>query len=123
MGVFTYAVWTKKRCANLLKTDGWRFSEPRLCVFQNLDFQNDILVASKSESLHRDHLKTIFELLSANGLVINKSKCAFGVTELEYLGHLVTCDGIRPLTSRIQAIHDFPTLQTRTDLQRFPGDD
>ena len=94
-------------------------------VFQNLDFAfvylDDILVASKSESQHRDHLKTIFELLSANGLVINKSKCAFGVTELEYLGHLVTCDGIRPLTSRIQAIHDFPTPQTRTDLQRFLG--
>ena len=80
-------------------------------VFQNPDFAfvylDDILVASKLESQHRDHLKTIFELLSANGLVINKSKCAFGVTELEYLGHLVTCDGIRPLTSRIQAIHDF----------------
>ena len=61
-------------------------------VFQNLNFAfvylDDILVASKSESQHRDHLKTIFELLSANGLVINKLKCAFGVTELEYLGHL-----------------------------------
>ena len=94
-------------------------------VFQNLVFAfvylDDILVASKSESQHRDHLKTIFELLSANGLVINKSKCAFGVTELEYLGHLVTCDGIRLLTSRIQAIHDFPTPQTRTDFQHFVG--
>ena len=37
----------------------------------------------------------------------------------EVLGHLVTCDGIRPLTSCIQAIHDFSTPQTRTDLQRF----
>ena len=41
--------------------------------------------------------------------------------ELEYLGHLVTCNGIRPVTSSIQAIHDFPTPQTRTDLQHFLG--
>ena len=94
-------------------------------VFQNLDFAfvylDDILVASKLESQHRDHLEAIFELLSANCLAINKSKCAFGVTKLEYLRHLVTCDGIRPLTSRIQTIHDFPTPRTRTDLQRFQG--
>ena len=117
MGVLTYAVWTKKRCADLSKTYGWSFSEPRL-AFVYLD---NILVASKSESQYRDHLKVIFELLSANGLVVNRSKCAFGVTELEYLAHLVTCDGIRPLTSRIQAIHNFPISQTRTSLQRFLG--
>ena len=77
MGVLTYTVWTKKHCAALSKTYEWRFSEPRLWVI----YLDDILVASKSESQHRDHLKTIFELVSANGLVINKSKCAFGVTE------------------------------------------
>ena len=69
MGVFTYAVWTKNTAQTFQRLmDG---------VFQNLDFAfvylDDILVASKSESQHRDHLKTIFELLSANGLVINKS--------------------------------------------------
>ena len=41
--------------------------------------------------------------------------------ELEYLGHLVTCNGIRTITSSIQAIHDFPTPQTQTDLQHFLG--
>ena len=108
-----------------LKNAAQTFQRLKDGVFQNLDFAfvylEDVLVASKLESQHRDYLKTIFELLSANSLVINKSKCAFGVTELEYLGHLVTCNGIRPLTSRIQAIHNFPTPQTRTDHQRFLG--
>ena len=115
-----FGLWEFLRKPFGLKNAAQTFQRLMDGVFHNLDFAfeylDDILVASKSESQRRDNLKTIFELLWANGLVINKLKCAFGVTELEYLGHLVACDGIRPLTSHIQAIHNFPTPQTRTDL-------
>ena len=94
-------------------------------ILQDIDFAfvylDDILVASVSKSQHMEHLRRIFELLSSNGLVINKSKCVFGVSELDYLGHKVTKNGISPLPSRIQAINEFPTPKTRRELQRFLG--
>ena len=94
-------------------------------ILQGLDFAfvylDNILVVSTSEAQHLQHLRRIFDLLSFNGLVINKSKCVFGVSELEYLGHLVTTDGIRPLTSCVEAIQQFSTPQTRGELKRFLG--
>jgi len=74
-------------------------------ILKDLNFAfvylDDILIASTSKSQHSEHLNSVFKLLSSNGLVINKSKCLFGVKHLEYLGHLVTSDGIRPLNSRV----------------------
>ena len=94
-------------------------------IFQHLDFVfvylDDILVASKSPAEHYNHLRKIFTLLSSNGLIIQKSKCIFGVQELEYLGHLITVEGVRPLPSRIEVIRYFPTPDSRSSLQRFLG--
>ena len=73
-------------------------------------YLDDILVASVSKSQHMGHLRRIFELLSSNGLVINKAKCVFGVSELDYLGHEVTKNGISPLPSKIQAIDEISPL-------------
>ena len=70
---------------------------------------------------HYNHLRQIFTLLSSNGLIIQKSKCIFGVQELEYLGHLITVEGVRPLPSRIEVIRNFSTPDSRSSLQRFLG--
>ena len=94
-------------------------------IFQHLDFVfdylDDILIASKSPGKHYNHLRQIFTLLSSNGLIIQKSKCIFGVQELEYLGHLITVEGVRPLPSRIEVIRNFPTPDSCFSLQRFLG--
>ena len=94
-------------------------------IFRQLDFAfvnlDDILIASSSDDEHFDHLREIFDLLSANGLVINKSKCVFGVTELDYLGHKVIIEGIQPLPDSIKSIQNFPIPQNRPALQRFLG--
>jgi cleavage and polyadenylation specificity factor subunit 1 len=87
-------------------------------VFVYLD---DILVASTSETERLDHLRTVFNLLSKNGMVINKSKCLFGVSELDYLGHHVTTNGIQPMMDRVSAINEFPVPTDKTSLQRFLG--
>ena len=84
-------------------------------------YMDNILKATTSKPQHLEHLQRIFELLSSNGLIINKSKCVFGVSELNYLGNTATSNGIRPLTGRIQAIKEFPIPQTRSELQRFLG--
>ncbi|GFV73395.1 retrovirus-related Pol polyprotein from transposon 297 [Trichonephila clavipes] len=50
----------------------------------------DILCYSENAEEHRSHLRTIFQRLSSYGLKLNISKCVFGVTELIFLGHLIT---------------------------------
>ena len=120
-----FELWEFLRMPFGLKNPAQTFQRLMDGILQDLDFAfvylDDILVASTSEAQHLQHLRRIFDLLSSNGLVINKSKCVFGVSELEYLGHLVTTDGIRPLKSRVEAIQQFPTPQTRGELQRFLG--
>ncbi len=51
-------------------------------------FLDDILVYSKSVEKHKEHLRRIFETLWKNGLYAKKSKCEFGVSDIEFLGHL-----------------------------------
>nr|VZI09926.1 unnamed protein product [Spirometra erinaceieuropaei] len=68
-----------------------------------------------------EHLATVFDRLQQFGVVLNPSKCVFGVSSLEFLGHLVDSHGIRPLPSKVAAIRDFPPPTSKRQLQRFLG--
>ncbi|GFV27989.1 transposon Tf2-6 polyprotein [Trichonephila clavipes] len=70
---------------------------------------------------HRSHLRTIFQRLSSYGLKLNISKCVFGVTELIFLGHLITPDGIKPLPDKVQAVLDYKQPETVGFLRKFLG--
>lgn len=63
-------------------------------VFVYLD---DILIESASHDQHVEHLCKVFSLLDKNGLIINRDKCRLGLTELDFLGHIVAKEGITPL--------------------------
>ena len=118
-----FGLWEFLRMPFVLKKVAQTFQRLMDEILKDLDFAfvylDNILIASTSKVQHLEHLRRIFELLSSNGLIINKSKCVFGVSELNYLGHTVTSNGIRPPTGRIQAIKEFPIPQTRGELQRF----
>ncbi|BHF60865.1 hypothetical protein SprV_0100383400 [Sparganum proliferum] len=81
----------------------------------------DLLVASSTAEEQMEHLATVFDRLQQFGVVINPSKCVFGVPSLEFLGHLVDSHGIRPLPSKAAAIRDFPPPTSKRQLQRFLG--
>ena len=87
-------------------------------VFVYLD---DILISSYTEQEHEAHLRQVFRLLSDNGMVINRKKSVFGVSELTYLGHYITASGIVPLEFRGEAVSDFPVPTNKVSLQRFLG--
>ncbi|BHF77780.1 hypothetical protein SprV_0602089000 [Sparganum proliferum] len=82
---------------------------------------DDLLVASSTAEEHMEHLATVFDRLQQFGVVLNPSKCVFGVPSLEFLGHLVDSHGIRPLPSKVAAIRDFPHPTSKRQLQRFLG--
>ncbi|GFX22285.1 hypothetical protein TNCV_2951261 [Trichonephila clavipes] len=76
---------------------------------------------SENAEEHRSHLRTIFQRLSSYGLKLNISKCVFGVTELIFLGHLITPDGIKPLPDKVQAVLDYKQPETVGSLRKFLG--
>ncbi|UYV62951.1 hypothetical protein LAZ67_2002602 [Cordylochernes scorpioides] len=75
-------------------------------VTKGLDFVfvyiDDVLIASKNENDHIQHLHTIFKRLSDHGLTVNISKSVFGKPSLEYLGHIIDNKGIKPLPEKIR---------------------
>nr|VZI10431.1 unnamed protein product [Spirometra erinaceieuropaei] len=75
--------------------------------------------ASSTAEEHREHLATVFDRLQQFGIVLNPSKCVFGVPSLEFSSHLVDSHGIHPLPSKVAAIRDFPPPSSNRQLQRF----
>ena len=74
-------------------------------VFVYLD---DILIFSRSEQEHLQHLKQLFQRLKDYGPVISLKKCRLGVREIEFLGHCINKDGLLPLPTKIEAIRSYP---------------
>ena len=94
-------------------------------VLRGLDFVyayiDDLLIASSSEAEHFAHLEILFRRLSEYGVVINPSKCVFGASSLNFLGHHVSPTGISPLKAKVQAIQDFPPPRSVKQLREFLG--
>lgn len=82
---------------------------------------DDILVASKNETEHMDHLKILFNRLSDHGLNIKVSKCLFGVPTLDFLSHTISKDGINPSKSKVDAITSLPPPTSLKKIQQFVG--
>ena len=87
-------------------------------VFVYLD---DILVSSTSAEQHMLHLREVFHRLSTHGLVNKVSKCQFGATTIDYLGHQITSQGAIPLPAKVEAIRTFARPTTIKELQQFVG--
>ena len=94
-------------------------------VLNGFDFTfcylDDILVFSKSETDHLQHLKLVFERLQKFGLNIKPNKCIFGVNQLDFLSHQISSRGIAPSENRVNVIRNFPRPTCLKELQKFIG--
>jgi transposase InsO family protein len=86
-------------------------------------YLDDILIFSKSEEEHYQHLELVIERLRRAELYANPKKCEFFKAELEYLGFLVNENGLRMDPSRIETISDWRSHPPKTyrDIQVFIG--
>lgn len=82
---------------------------------------DDLLVASTTPEEHYSHLQQLFQRLHEHGIVINPEKCVFGVPSIEFLGHHVDCNGVRPLESKVKDIQDYPAPTSLRSLRKFLG--
>lgn len=86
-----------------------------------LVFFDDILTYSTSMEDHVQHLRTVLSTLRQNKLYAKLSKCSFGQQEIEYLGHIISSQGVATDPSKIEAIKKRPTPTSVTELRVFLG--
>lgn len=86
-----------------------------------LVFFDDILIYSKTEKEHQEHLRTVFELLRRNKLYVKESKCEFGKKQVEYLGHVISSQGVAADFTKIKAMIEWPTPRNIKALRGFLG--
>ncbi|KAL0152240.1 hypothetical protein M9458_051963 [Cirrhinus mrigala] len=82
---------------------------------------DDILVYSKSEAEHIDHVRTVLSRLLENQLYIKAEKCEFHVSQTSFLGYHISHHGVRMDATKVQAVTDWPQPSTIKELQRFLG--
>ncbi|GJW71025.1 putative mitochondrial protein [Tanacetum coccineum] len=73
-------------------------------------FFDDILVYSATLEAHLQHLKLILQAIRQNSLYVKMSKCLFATKQVEYLGHIISGNGISIDPSKIKAMQNCPTL-------------
>lgn len=86
-----------------------------------LVFFDDILVYSKSWTDHLCHLRTTLELLQGNQLFAKQSKCVFGQSSLEYLGHKISDKGVSADPVKVVAMQNWPRPTNLKSLRGFLG--
>ncbi|XP_038977292.1 uncharacterized mitochondrial protein AtMg00860-like [Phoenix dactylifera] len=84
-------------------------------------FFNDILIYSKTLEEHMRHLDLVLRTLEEYHFFIKPSKCAFVQTELDYLGHVVSGDGVRVDIRKIEVMTDWPLPKDISALRGFLG--
>ncbi|GKA31709.1 putative reverse transcriptase domain-containing protein [Tanacetum coccineum] len=84
-------------------------------------FIDDILIYSKDEKEHEEHLKAILEFLKKEQLYAKFSKCEFWISKVQFLGHVIDSDGIHVDPAKIESIKDWASPKTPTEIRQFLG--
>ena len=79
----------------------------------------DDLVSGRDEESHLQTLAKVFRRLEEHGFRLKQEKCEFRMSSIEYLGHLIDQDGIRPLPSKVAAIDKAPAPTNVQELCSF----
>ena len=92
----------------------------RGCNFA-MGYLDDIIIYSRSEKEHLEHLEEIFIRLKAAGLKLKLEKCCFFKKHIQYLGHLISADGIQPLPEKLESIAKMPAPKNPKEVKQFLG--
>jgi len=72
-------------------------------------FIHDILIYSKTEEEHCEHLKIVLQVLKEKKLLAKLSKCEFWLKEVSFLGHVIYGKGIAVNPSKVEAVSQWET--------------
>eukprot|EP00253_Pinus_taeda_P012064 PITA_12064 len=86
-----------------------------------LIFIDDILIYSRTIEEHHEHLRIVLQTLRKHQLYAKFSKCDFFKEEIQYLGHVISKDGIAVDPEKIKAVMDWPIPKDVADVRSFMG--
>ena len=84
-------------------------------------YLDDIIIFSKTPKEHLFHIRKVFKKLKSANLSMKKSKCSFFSKEIQYLGHILSATGIRPLPTKTHAIQHMQPPTTPKQVRAFLG--
>nr|GFB51303.1 reverse transcriptase [Tanacetum cinerariifolium] len=84
-------------------------------------FIDDILIYSKNEKEHEEHLKAILELLKKEESYAKFSKCEFWIPKIQFLGHVIDSQGIHVDPAKIESVKDWASPKSSTEIRQFLG--
>ena len=82
---------------------------------------DDILVTGSSSEDHLQNMDKVLTKIDEAGLRLNRSKCSFMMSKIEYLGHVIDEHGIHPTEDRVKAIQEAPRPKSISELRSFIG--
>ena len=86
-----------------------------------IPYLDDIIVLSKNIQSHFQHLEKILQIHRSAGLKLQPSKCFLFQEEVEYLGHLVSKNGVKTIPEYVKIVQDWEFPQTKSDVRIFLG--
>ncbi|KAI3665770.1 hypothetical protein L6452_44401 [Arctium lappa] len=84
-------------------------------------FIDDILIYSRDEEEHRQHLREVLEILRREKLFAKFSKCELWLQEVQFLGHVVSKDGVKVDPAKIEAMMNWESPTSPTEIRSFLG--
>jgi len=84
-------------------------------------FIDDILIYSKMEEEHAEHLKIVLQVLKDKKLYAKLSKCEFWLNEVSFLGHVISGSGIAVDPSKVDAVSQWETPKSVTEVRSYLG--
>ena len=86
-----------------------------------LTYLGDIIIFSENELQQLEHLEIVFSHLRQAGLKMKHSKCDFFKSEIHYLGHLISPEGISQLPNKLDCINHMPVPKDVKEIKQFLG--
>ncbi|GKF81011.1 putative reverse transcriptase domain-containing protein [Tanacetum coccineum] len=90
-------------------------------LFKQIVFIDDILIYSKNQKEHEEHLKQILEVLKKEELYAKFFKCEFWIPKVQFLGHVIDSEGIHVDPAKIESINDWTSPKSPTEIRQFLG--
>ena len=84
-------------------------------------FIDDILIYSKNEEEHKEHLRLVLEKLREHQLYAKFSKCEFWLKEVGFLGHVISGEGIAVDPSKVEAVTEWKAPTSVGEIRSFLG--
>ena len=84
-------------------------------------FIDDILIYSKNDEEHAQHLRIVLAQLREHKLYAKFSKCEFWLDRVQFLGHVLTPDGVSVDPSKVQDVLDWKSPKSVHQIRQFLG--